>query len=155
MSAPHLFTLDELDALSRDELDLLVLARGVDVGEGTGVNGNVIVADLVDAILEHQDRTGINPALEAVPVPVFATPKRYRVTAPTAVYDHPPGEEFVAMIPAVEERLHLEAGTLAIVDGQLTEEESTEVPVVAAVPADASPVDPLPASAASDTESKE
>jgi hypothetical protein len=127
VSSPKLYTRDDLEAAEKATLETIAEARGVD-GAGTGADGNVLVDDLVNAILADQDRTGLNPAVETEPE--VLKPKRYRVTAPTAVFEHAPGEEFDEVIPPERERMLLEGGALSVV----TPAKATPTPAAKAAP---------------------
>lgn len=112
MSAPHLFTRDELDGMVRAELDLIALARGIDA-EGSGEGGRVVNDDVSDAILEHQDQTGVNPAFVAItPEPAAKT---YVVLAGT-VYDTPAGGTFTMLLPPAQEAMLIEGGAIQVAD---------------------------------------
>ncbi len=56
----------DLDAYDRDALTIIADARGVHV-DGSGRSGYVTVEDLREAIIRDQDRSGLNPAIEAEP----------------------------------------------------------------------------------------
>lgn len=113
MSKARFYTADDLGEMDKDKLVTIAEARCLEVA-GTGTDGNVLVEDLTGAITADQDASGVNPAL--APQPDVQVSKRYRVTAPTRVYDTAPGEEFDAVIPAERERMLVEGGAIVVVE---------------------------------------
>lgn len=114
MSVPRFYTAEDLGGLDKDQLAIVADARGLDV-EGTGADGNVLVEDLVQAITDHQDASGINPALE--PVPELPVEREYVVRGPQAVFGHKTGEKFRATVPSVQEKQLIEGGHIRTVRG--------------------------------------
>lgn len=102
MPDPRFYTADELKAMTKGDLELIAEARGIDA---TGTKDAI-----TEAVSANQDSTGVNPALVAEPVERKA--RRYRVTAPTAVYEYPKGAEFERLIPESQEALLLESGAI-------------------------------------------
>lgn len=131
MGTPRFYTEKDLDGMDKGTLERISEARGLDV-TATGTKGAVVIGDLKTAILSHQDRSGINPALQAIPEESVA--KRYKVIGSTTVHDTPPGGEFTAIIPPAQESLLFQSGALTIVEDRpdvvMPDEPVTTEPVV-------------------------
>lgn len=101
---------EDLEALDKKSLETIAEARGVEVA---GAGGKIVKDDLVAAISDAQDRTGINPALEAEPEPEDQE-RTYKVIGSREVHGNAPGSTFTRFIPADQEALLLESGALAV-----------------------------------------
>lgn len=83
MSEQTTYTAEDLGALAKPDLEKIANERGLEV-TGTGANGNVLVPDLTNAILDAQaaaadaapasppEQTGNPPSTEPVPPPADA-----------------------------------------------------------------------------------
>lgn len=58
MTEPRMYTQDELDALSAEDVEKLAADRGVEPEQGSGKDGNVVKADRIAAILQAQAEGG-------------------------------------------------------------------------------------------------
>lgn len=145
MSTPRLFTTDELDGMERADLELIVDARGVDIKDGTGSDGNVVKADLIAAILADQDASGLNPAIEATTGPAWPEPTvgRFRVLAPAGWDGHPAGAEI--SVPLNESR------TWMLTEGGILQQLAATSSRVA----DLEPTTPVPPAAPPNPKTKE
>lgn len=103
------YTTDELAELDKEALETIAEARGLEV-TGTGHGGYVVKDNLVAAISDNQDATGVNPAL--APQPEADVARTYKVVGPHRVHGHKTGETFEMTLPHDQEALLLQSGAI-------------------------------------------